>query len=423
MNTEDFIRLIEGQTESPSLDFKANSPWDYKKLTKDILAMSNLPDGGHIVIGIEEKDNEFINVGVDQKNIITYKYDEMRDQVSKYAEPMVDFNVYFPEDRNELKYVVIKIFSFKEIPTLCKKTLDGEMRASTLYYRNTNKRPESAAISNVSDLRDLIELAAVRLMQRRKSFGYTIPNIDAEIFDAEIKAFQQTSSYELIKSKGNCEVYITPLQKGNLHSLKRCLEVVEKAQVKASWSLPFIPRTLHEGSLVTAENSYEAFSDLGARKELWRMYLSESFCMINSFVEDWLEGDHLRGAWASKFPSGQYLFYYTSIIHYLTQLYIFIEHLTIEGLYKEGLSISIIFNELKDRRLHLDSENHMPLMKIRTTKTDKITINEEYSRLEILEGGINISSSIILKVLDYFSFYPSKESVLQIQKQFLEKGY
>ena len=87
------------------------------------------------------------------------------------------------------------------------------------------------------------------------------------------------------------------------------------------------------------------------------------------------------------------------------------------------MSISIIFNELKDRRLHLDSENHMPLMKIRTTKTDKITINEEYSRLEILEGGINISSSIILKVLDYFSFYPSKESVLQIQKQFLEKGY
>ena len=97
--------------------------------------------------------------------------------------------------------------------------------------------------------------------------------------------------------------------------------------------------------------------------------------MINSFVEDWLEGDHLRGAWASKFPSGQYLFYYPSIIHYLTQLYVFIEHLTIEGLYQEGLSISIIFNELKDRRLHLDSENHMPLMKIRTTKTDKITIN------------------------------------------------
>ncbi|ATL42241.1 MULTISPECIES: AlbA family DNA-binding domain-containing protein [Weeksellaceae] len=423
MNTKDFLRLIEGQTESPSLDFKANTPWDYKKLTKDILAMSNLPDGGHIIIGIEENGNKFINVGVDQNNINTYKFDEMRDQVSKYAEPMVDFNVYFPEDQNGLKYVVIKIFSFKEIPTLCKKTLDGEMRASTLYYRNTNKRPESAAISNVSDLRDVIELAAVRLMQRRKSFGYTIPNIHEEIFDAEIKAFQQTSSYKLIKSKGNCEVYITPLQKGNLNSLKRCLEVVEKAQVKASWTLPFIPRTIQEGSLITAENSYQAFSDLGARKEMWRMHLSENFCMINSFVEDWLEGDYLRGGWASKFPSGQYLFYYTTIIHYLTQLFVFIEHLTIEGLYKEGVRVSIIFNELKDRRLHLDAENHMPFINIRTTKANKITIDEEYTRLEILEGGVNISNSIILKVLDYFSFYPSKESVLQIQKQFLLKGH
>jgi hypothetical protein len=423
MNTADFLRLIEGQTESPSLDFKANTPWDHKKLTKDILAMSNLPDGGHIIIGIEEKGNEFINVGVDHNNISTYKFDEMRDQVSKYAEPMVDFNVYFPEDKNGLKYVVIKIFSFKETPTLCKKTLDGEMRASTLYYRNTNKRPESAAISNINDLRDVIELAAVRLMQRRKSFGFTIPNIDGEIFNAEIKAFQQTLSYELIKSKGNCEVYITPLQKGNLNSLKRCLEVVEKAQVKASWSLPFIPRAIQEGSLVTAENSYQAFSDLGARKEMWRMHLSESFCMINSFVEDWLEGDYLRGSLASKFASGHYLFYYTSIIHYLTQLFVFIEHLIIEGLYKEGLTVSVIFNELKDRRLHLDGENHIPLMNIKTTKANKIIIKEEYSRLDLLEGHINISNSIILKVLDYFSFYPSKESVLQIQKQFLLRGY
>lgn len=419
MSTEEFQRLFEGQTESPSLDFKADIPWDYKKLTKDILAMSNLPDGGHIIIGIEEKGTQFVNVGVDQKNCDSYKLDEMKDQVSKYADPMVDFNVYFPEDSNGLKYVVIKIASFKETPILCKKTLDGELRASTLYYRNTNKRPESAAISNITDLRDIIELAAVRLIQRRKRFGYTLQNLDNDVFDAEIKAFQENSLYKLIKSKGNCEVHITPIEKGNLGTLKRCREVVEKAKVETSWTLPAFPRTVTEGSLMSTENSFQSTSDFGARKEVWRMYLSENFCMINSFVEDWLEGDYIRGAMSSKFPAGEYLFYFTSIVHYLTQLYVFIERLTIEGLYNEGVRVSINFNNLKDRKLYLDDENYVPLMYERTTKAEKISFEEQYSKYQILEGGINLSSLAILKVLDYFNYYPTQDSLIKIQKKYL----
>lgn len=420
MNTADFQRLYEGQTESPSLDFKANMAWDYKKLTKDILAMSNLPDGGHIIIGIEERGTEFVPVGVTKKNCDSYKLDEMRDQVSKYADPMVDFTVYFPEDKEGLKYVVIKILSFKETPTLCKKTLDGELRASTIYYRNTNKRPESAAISNVNDLRDIIELAAVRLIQRRKNFGYTIQNVDDEIFKTEIKAFQETSYYQAIKSKGNCEVYITPIKKGNLGSLKRCFEVVDKAQVEAHWSLPWVPRNEREGILSTIESSYQSTSDLGSRKEIWRMHLSENFCLLNSFVEDWLEGDAIRGAMSSKFPSGKYLFYYTTIVHYLTQLFVFIERLTLEGLYDDGVRVSITFNKMKGRKLHMDSDNHVPFVTERTTQADKISINQEYSKLEILEGGINLSNLTILQVLDYFKYYPQKDSLLQIQKQFLK---
>ena len=421
MNTEDFQRLFEGQTESPSLDFKADIPWDYKKLTKDILAMSNLPDGGHIIIGIEERGTEFVNVGVTKKNSDSYKLDEMRDQVSKYADPMVDFTVYYPEDKNGLKYVVIRIFSFRETPTLCKKALDGELKSSTLYYRNTNKRPESAAISNVNDLRDIIELAAVRLVQRRKSFGYTIQNVDEDTFKSEIQAFQETSLYKTIKSRGNCEVYITPVKKGNLKSLKRCLEVVNKAQVQANWFLPFVPNNAQEGTLATAEHSYRSASDLGSRKEVWRMYLSENFCLLNSFVEDWLEEDVHRKSMVDKFPSGQYLFYFTTIVHYLTQLFVFIERLTVEGLYSEGVRVSITFNKMKDRKLFLDSDNHTPFMQERTTQADKISIDKEYSKLDILQGGINLSNEVILEVLDYFKYYPPQDLLLQIQKQFLKQ--
>ena len=60
--------------------------------------MSNLPDGGYIVIGVDEEDNEFKRTGVDEIDRKTYRLDLMRDQISKYADPMVDLNLSFPVD-------------------------------------------------------------------------------------------------------------------------------------------------------------------------------------------------------------------------------------------------------------------------------------------------------------------------------------
>ena len=48
--------------------------------------MSNLPDGGYIVIGVDEEDNEFKRTGVDEIDRKTYCLDLMRDQISKYAD-------------------------------------------------------------------------------------------------------------------------------------------------------------------------------------------------------------------------------------------------------------------------------------------------------------------------------------------------
>jgi len=420
MKIEELERLIEAQAETISLDFKANSPWAVKNFGRDMLAMSNVRDGGTIVIGVEEIDNKFVRKGVSTDNIETYKVDIMKDQLLKYADPPIDFTVSFPTDSNGLHYVVIKVFPFKEMPTICKRTLDKELIETTIYYRNTNRRIESAAISNSTDLRDIIELAAVRLMQKRKSFGYILPESDFELFKKEIDTITESPVVKKIKSKGFIEVKFVPNKAGNIASLSECLEIIKKAEVRKYWVLPWIPNgNPGQGELYPVEAGYQAESDLGSRIEFWRFFQSEQFYMLNSIVEDWYAEDVLRQGWAQNVPPGKYLSLITSIVHYITQVFAFLERLAFQGLYKEGVNVTITYYNTKGREIYVDSSKRTSFITPKITQAAKIEIKGDYSQQEILEDSTKFSNDFILKVLDYFGYKAPSESIQIEQLEFL----
>jgi len=163
MDTEELEQRLEGGQETQSFEVKAAMPWDHKSLAKDILAMSNVRDGGTILIGVD--DVSFARQGVDASTRNTYKIDIMRDQMTKYADPHVEFSVSFPVDRQGLTYVAIRVAPFREIPVICRKDSQDTV-AGAIYYRCTNRRIESATVSNSYDMRDIITIAAMRTRQR-----------------------------------------------------------------------------------------------------------------------------------------------------------------------------------------------------------------------------------------------------------------
>lgn len=186
MTTKDLEEKLEGQAETRTIEFKQACNWSADTLAKDILALSNVQDGGIIVIGVE--DGTFKRQGITPEQKETYKLDIMRDQMTAFADPHVNFNVEFPIDKDSKKYAVIKVFQFEEIPVICRKEKpQAGTHAGFVYYRNKNRRIESAPISNSYDMRDIIKLATVKMMQRKIELGFTVESSIKEKLDKELQ--------------------------------------------------------------------------------------------------------------------------------------------------------------------------------------------------------------------------------------------
>jgi len=187
MEIEEFERLVEGGTETQKIDFKESCPWNKDSLAKDILAFSNVRGGGYIIIGIREIDGRIERQGISDENLETYDLETMLDQLSSFADPRIDIKLDPVEDvKNNKKYLIIIVKEFQDIPVICKR--DGrETKKGVIYYRNTDRRPESASVSNSADMRDIIDLAIVKLMKKYREIGFTVESSDDELFDKELE--------------------------------------------------------------------------------------------------------------------------------------------------------------------------------------------------------------------------------------------
>jgi len=185
MDTQELEQLLEAATETQTKDFKGPCCWDVKKFAKDILALSNVKDGGYIIVGVAETPNAFERKGISEEQEKTFNPDIMRDQMESYAEPHVNFTIDIPLDKEGRKIAVITVFPFEEIPVICNRT-SGDCTKGVVYYRNKGRRVESAAVSNAYDMRDIIKLATLRMMQRKVELGFTVEPSAKKKLDEEL---------------------------------------------------------------------------------------------------------------------------------------------------------------------------------------------------------------------------------------------
>lgn len=182
MNTQELENLLAGAEETDTLEFKGAVAWNRNLFVKDILAMANVIDGGRIVVGVE--DGTFVRQGLSAAQIASFDVDEMRDGIAPFADPRVVFRVECVADAAGLNYIVIEVQPFDDVPVICRR--DGaDVRAGVVYFRSRTRRPESAAVGNASDMRDIVERAAALSARRLRRTGF-VPDADGPDYDAEL---------------------------------------------------------------------------------------------------------------------------------------------------------------------------------------------------------------------------------------------
>ena len=175
--------------EARSVEFKSAAEWHDLKhgLTKHILAMANLRDGGIVIVGISETNNVWSITGVTADQLDKYDPDDMIDHINKYASPPIEFNVATHTTSENKDLLVIQVYEFEEKPIVCKRNCGNELREGALYIRPVGK-PESREVHNSDEMHDLLEVAAEK---RTRSLLRQIQRVGIDLLTASSKRLDQ----------------------------------------------------------------------------------------------------------------------------------------------------------------------------------------------------------------------------------------
>jgi len=183
VNGADIEFYIQHGKEERYLEYKGSMVWtgdDTKvKIAQAMMAMSNLRNGGVIVVGMKEPQRGvWVPDIMTDEQVASFTQDDIAQWVNDYAVPAVQFTVkpFLPGTN---KFVVIKVREFDSVPTICRKPKQlgsrEVLKKGAIYYRS-NMKNESAPISSDEDMRELIALAinkgVAREIERLRVLGF-----------------------------------------------------------------------------------------------------------------------------------------------------------------------------------------------------------------------------------------------------------
>lgn len=172
--------ILDHPSESRSIELKSSQPWgdinrlqELQNIVKSILGLSNVKDGGKIILGIKQRpDRTFESTGMLSSHLHTFDQDNIYQVVRAYGNPAPIFEIKnFKYKANY--FIVFSVQEFLYTPVICIKAgsrVNNEPLIKGSLYIRTHK-PETKKVDNETEMREIINLAI------DKEFGLWTPRI------------------------------------------------------------------------------------------------------------------------------------------------------------------------------------------------------------------------------------------------------
>lgn len=170
LSNEEVQAAVEYGHETASLEFKRADTLKSKSyvamVARAAMALANSRDGGHILLGIDEKDPSGPSSGVTAPQLAEWlNHDDVMAKLNTYADPPLSLHSEARLLRSGKPIVVIEVGEFDSIPILCNRDFPEKLILGELYTRSMAK-PESTRHLTQNELRVVLDLATQKQLRQ-----------------------------------------------------------------------------------------------------------------------------------------------------------------------------------------------------------------------------------------------------------------
>lgn len=282
LSNEELAALIEVGVETRGIEFKGPGSTSSKEfvalVARACMALANQRDGGHLVIGVVDKDPGGTSGGLTKERVDEWlAYDTVVAKVNTYADPPLRLALARRQLPNGSPVVVIEVAEFAEIPILSARDYQSTIMRGQLYTRSLAK-PESSAQNTQNELREVLALATEKQLQtflrtaRHAGLAVEPGSSNEGLFEAERQALLQQPIASVVAGMPRMTVAIFSenyeedrLPYESLRGL-----VVSNTVNFRGWAFPYVHQVEHGDRWVGEAN--EQF-----HPEVWALHQSGQF--------------------------------------------------------------------------------------------------------------------------------------------------
>jgi len=238
-----------------------------------------------------------------------------------------------------------------------------------------------------------------------------------------------TDIIKTVKSRGYWEILFEPtVYQVDKIPLNKCREVVENNSVRLrGWDYPHIPkRTGDDTAFEVGNNYWQGWLDWKgeSHKELWRMCQSTQFIHCLCLWEDWADNFIVRSMWRKDdevFKPGEALGV-ISTTYLITEIYEFLTRLVKDGLYSEGVTVSLSINNTLGRQLTIESFSRMDFSVPMKTSSKTLTFKKSYTAADIEGSAKELALEAIVHFFERFGWSSPNINVIKYDQENLISG-